>query len=90
MWLNIGILLNNCFALSSIIRHRVVDVDNEAENKVQKFLSQTNSQIKEAFTYLKNFMTNLRENTTEKEFEENLTDYLIRITELANSLLQPI
>ena len=82
--------MNNCFALSSIIRHRVVDVDNEAENKVQKFLSQTNSQIKEAFTYLKNFMTNLRENTTEKEFEENLTDYLIRITELANSLLQPI
>ncbi|MGA3191118.1 MAG: DUF5781 family protein [Candidatus Bathyarchaeia archaeon] len=84
VWLNIGILVDNCFALSNMIRHGVPDVNDQAENKAQKFLSQTNSRMKEGFAYLKDFMTNLKENPTEKEFEENLTDYLMKIVELAN------
>jgi hypothetical protein len=84
VWLNIGILLNNCFALSNMIRHGVPDVNDQAEDKVQKFLSQPNSRMKEGLAYLKDFMTNLQENPTEKEFEENLTNYLMKITELAN------
>jgi len=84
VWLKIGILLNNCFALSNMIRHGVPDVNDQAENKFQKFLSQTNSRMKEGFVYLKAFMTNLKEKTTEKEFEENLTNYLMKIVKLAN------
>jgi hypothetical protein len=84
VWLNIGIMLDNCFALSSMIRHNVPDVNNQAENKVQKFLTQTNERMKKEFPYFKDFMTNLKENITEKEFEKNLTDYLIRIVKLGS------
>jgi hypothetical protein len=84
VWLNIGMMLNNCFALSNMIRHRVPDVNNQAENRVQKFLSLATERVREEFAYFKSFMTDLKENVTEKEFEENLTNYLIRITELAS------
>jgi len=67
-----------------MIRHNnVPDVNNQAENKVEKFLSQTNERLKEEFTYFKDFMTNLKENITEKEFEEDLTAYLMKIIGLA-------
>ena len=72
-------------ALSNMTRHNIPDPDNQAENKTRKFLSQTNEQTKHEFEHFKNFMTNLKENTTEKEFEENLTNYLTRIMELARS-----
>jgi hypothetical protein len=85
VWLNVGIMLDNCFALSNIIRHNVLDVNNQAENKVQEFLSQTDERMKKEFAYLREFMTNLKENVTEKEFEKNLTNYLTKITELARS-----
>jgi len=77
-WLNVGIMLSNCFAISNLKRHNIKDIDNQAENKVQKFLSQTSNQMKKGFAYF-DFMTNLKENTTEKEFEKDLTEYLTRI-----------
>jgi hypothetical protein len=88
VWTNIGIMLDNCFAVSNMIRHDVPDVDGQAQNKVQEFLFQIDERMKEEFAYFKNFMVNLKEDITEKKFEENLTDYLMRITKLANSLLQ--
>jgi len=81
-WFNTGIMLNNCFALSNLERHNIRDVDNQAESKVQKFLSQTNNTVKKEFLYFKNFMINLKENPTEKQFKEDLTEYLARIVEL--------
>lgn len=83
-WLNIGIMLNSCFALSNIARHNVPDINNQAGNRVQKLLSQTNKRMREVFGYLRSFVTNLKENITEKKFEEGLTKYLIRIIELVN------
>jgi len=82
-WLNVGIMLNNCFATSNLIRHNIPDINNQAENKVQKFLSQTNNSMKKEFSYFRNFMANLKEDITEKEFEEDLTEYLARIVRLA-------
>lgn len=84
VWLNIGIMLNNCFALSNMLRHGVPDVKKQAESKVQKFLSQTSGRLRKEFPYFRDFMTSLKENITEKQFEKDLTDYLTRITELAN------
>ena len=46
VWLNVGIMLNNCFALSNMIRHHVPDVNNRAENRVQKFLSHANERMR--------------------------------------------
>jgi len=81
-WLNVGIMLNNCFAISNLARHSIKDVNNQAENKVQKFLSQIDDSMRNEFAYFRNFMTNLKENPTEEEFEEDLTEYLTRIIKL--------
>ena len=82
VWLNIGIMLNNCFALSNMIRHGVLDVDHQAENRIKKFLSRTDNQMREAFAYFRDFMINLKEDVTEKDFEEDLTNYLTKVVEL--------
>jgi hypothetical protein len=84
-WLNLGVMLNNCFAISNMTRHKVKDVDNKAENAVERFLSQTDDLMKKEFTYYKNFMINLKENTTEEQFEKDLTEYLTRIIMLAQN-----
>jgi hypothetical protein len=84
-WQNVGIMLDNCFALSDLVRHRIKDVDNKAENAVERFLSQTDDLMKKEFAYCKNLMINLRENTTEEQFEKDLTEYLTRIIRLAQN-----
>jgi len=82
-WLNTGILLNNCFATSNLTRHNIPDTDNKAQNKTQKFLSQTNKKTQTGFIHLRNFMTNLKQNPTPKQFEIQLNQYLNKIAELA-------
>jgi hypothetical protein len=83
-WLNTGIMLNNCFALSDMIRHNVPDVNDEAEKKVERFLSHTDERMKREFAYIKSLMIRLKESITDKEFEKSLTEYLTRIVKLAN------
>jgi hypothetical protein len=86
-WLNIGVMLNNSFAISNLTRHKIVDIDNQAENKIQKFLSQINPSMKKEFTYFRNFMTNLKENPAETQFKKDLTEYLTRTIKLAECSL---
>lgn len=69
-WLNVGIILNNCLAISNLTRHNVKDIENKAENKIQKFLSQTDNSMKKESAYFRNLMTNLKEDTTEELFEK--------------------
>jgi len=85
-WLNVDIMLNNCFAISNLTRHKIKDTDNKAENKVKKFLSQTDNSMKKEFTYFKNFMINLEDNPSEHEFEKKLTEYLTKVLELPNHI----
>jgi hypothetical protein len=82
-WLNVGIMLNNCFAFSNLTRHRIPDIDDKVQKAVEKFLSQTDKAVKETFPYFQNFMTKLKENVTEHEFEEDLTKYLNNAVTLA-------
>jgi len=82
-WQNIGIMLNNCFALSNLTRHEVPDINDQAKKRVEKFLSQANNAVRNEFDYFKDFMTSLKENVTEEEFEKQLTEYLTRIVSLA-------
>jgi len=81
-WQNIGIMLNNCFAISNLARHGIPDLGSQAERAVQKFLSQVDDRIRNEFAYLRNFMTNLEENPAPQQFEKDLTEYLTRITRL--------
>ena len=80
-WLNMSIMLNNCFAISNMMRHGVRDVDNRAEKAIERFLSRADDPMKKDFAHFKDLMMNLKEDTTEKEFEKDLTEYLTRILE---------
>jgi hypothetical protein len=82
-WLNVGTMLNNCFALSNLTRHRIPDIDDKVQKAVERFLSQSDTTTKEAFPYFKDFMTNLKEKVTEQQFEKDLTEYLNNAVKLA-------
>jgi len=82
-WLQVGVMLNNCFAISNLTRHHVEDSGSQAESKVQKFLNQVNPSMKREFAYFRNFMTNLKENPSENEFKKDLAEYLTRVIALA-------
>ena len=80
-WLNVGIMLNNCFAISNMIRHSTKDI-GKAEDLIRRFLSQTDDSMEKEFMLFRNFMINLKENISEKEFEKDLVDYLTRMIRL--------
>jgi len=85
-WLNVGIMLNNCFAFSNLTRHKIKDIDDKVQKAVETFLSQTDVSTKEAYSYFRDFMTNLKENVTEQQFENDLTEYLNRLIRLAQRI----
>jgi len=87
-WLNVGIMLNNCFVLSNMFRHGLPDVDDRAANKVQKFLSQTNDRMNREFWHFKDYMVGLKDDPGTEEFEKNLTEYLERVIKLAKDLVR--
>jgi hypothetical protein len=88
VWLNVDIMLNNCFVLSNMMRHGLPDVEDRAANKVQKFLSQTNDRMKGEFWHFKDFMVGLKDDPNTEEFEKSLTDYLERVIKLAKDLVR--
>jgi hypothetical protein len=82
-WQNIGTMLDNCFAISNLARHKIPDIDNRAENAVQRFLSKVNERMRNKFVYFRNFMTSLREDVTREQFEKALAGYLTRTIQIA-------
>jgi hypothetical protein len=88
VWMNVGIMLNNCFVLSNMVRHGLPDVDDRAANKVQKFLSQKNDRMNREFWHFKDFMVGLKDDPGTEEFEKNLTEYLERVIKLAKDLVR--
>ena len=75
-----GIALNNCFAVSNLARHKIPDINDQAEKAVQRFLSKANGRMRNEFAYFRNFMTNLTEDVTREQFEKDLAEYLTKIT----------
>jgi hypothetical protein len=82
-WQNVGVMLNNCFAVSNLARHKIPDIDSQVENAVKRFLSKIDGRIRSEFAYSRNFMTNLTEDITQEQFEKDLTEYLARTARLA-------
>jgi len=87
VWKNIQVMLNNCFVLSDVARHKVPDINGRAEAKIVEFLAHTNDRMKKEFPYFREFMTNLKEDPSGAEFEETLTAYLQRIIACARDLV---
>jgi hypothetical protein len=87
-WQNVSTMLNNCFAISNLARHKIPDIDNQAEDAVQRFLSKADGRMRSEFAYLRNFMTKLAEDVTREQFEKDLIEYLIGITQLAKQRIE--
>jgi len=81
-WMNASIMLNNCFAVSNLERHRIRDVGNKVTVANQKFLRAFGHEVSEEFAYFKNFMVNLKEEVTDSEFREQISEYAHRFLEL--------
>jgi len=75
-WTNASVLLNNCFAISNMQRHRIEDVDKRAAVRNQRFLSRVNPEAARTFDYLNHLMVSLKEEIDEGEFREQLKRYL--------------
>ncbi len=82
-WQNVGIMLNNCFAVSNLARHKIPDIDGQVDNAVQRFQSRADERMRSEFAYFRGFMTNLKEDITQEPFEKDLAEYLTRTTLLA-------
>lgn len=82
-WLNVTTMLNNCFAISNLTRHNIPDINNRAEKKIREFLYQTDQAMQREFPWFRDFMTNLKENPSQDQFEKDLTVYLTRAIKLA-------
>jgi len=82
-WQNVGIMLNNCFAVSNLVRHKIPDIDSQVENAAQRFLSRVDERMSGEFVFFRGFMTSLNEDITREQFEKDLAEYLTRITRLA-------
>lgn len=85
-WLNAGILLNNCFAVSNIQRRRVERYYEKAESLNNKFLVKIDQRARSSFPYFNRFMVNLKEKVAEEEFRNQMEDYLERFWDVTASI----
>jgi hypothetical protein len=84
-WQNVGTMLNNCFALSNLARHKIPDIDNQVENVVQRFLLKVDERMRSEYVYFRKFMASLAEDVTREQFGKDLAEYLTRIVQLTKT-----
>ncbi len=82
-WINAAIILRNSFAISNMARHGIPDIGDKAKGLNERFLSGLPANASKSFEYFHSAMVNLKENVTEKEFRQLLTEYLEKFVELA-------
>lgn len=85
-WTNAGYLLSAAFAQANLHRHNVKDVGGKVENGVQEFLGKIDKKTADKYEFFKDFMINLPEQVTEKEYEKILIKYLSEFLKIANSV----
>lgn len=85
-WLNAGILLNNCFAVSNIQRRGIKSYAEKAQALNGKFLMKISPGARANFAYFNRFMVTLSEEVTGNEFRQQLDDYLERFWETVESI----
>jgi len=75
-WINAGIFLNNCFAVSNIQRRKVESSSEKAKFRNEEFLRKVDPSARSSFSYFNKFMVNLKEDMGENEFGNQLGEYL--------------
>ncbi len=84
-WINASILLNNSFAISNMERHRIAERWVEKARSINDLLL---NRIKPSaairFSYFNKFMVSLREDISENDFREEMTEYLQNLLALVD------
>lgn len=85
VWTNAGYLLSAAFAQANLERHNVPDTGGKVGKAIEKFLSQTSPRMASQYEFFKDFMVNLPEDITDKEFETLLIRYLSEFLKLTKN-----
>lgn len=85
-WVNAGILLNNCFAVSNIQRRKVENYIQKVETLNGRFLTKIPPKARAAFPYFNQFMVNLQEEITEEAFRSQMEGYLDRVWDVTQTI----
>ena len=83
LWGNADRLLSAAFAQANLKRHHVKDKGRKVETAVGEFLSKIDKRTAEKYEFFRDFMIDLPENPTRKEFEKLLIRYLSEFLKLA-------
>jgi len=81
-WENAENLLSAAFAQGNLERHKVPDTEDKVQKAIDKFLSENEKSVAEKYEFFKQFMVDLPEKVTEKEFEKLLISYLSEFLKL--------
>jgi len=85
-WVNASILLNNCFAISNMQRHRIVRQQIEkARISNDQFLNKITPAAAMQLNYFNKFMVGLKQNISQTEFREQMMEYLGNFLSAAES-----
>ncbi len=75
-WENAERVVSAAFAAANLERHHVEDTDHKMQKAIEEFLTKNEKHIVPRYAFFKNFMVDLPEKVTEKEFEKLLISYL--------------
>jgi hypothetical protein len=86
-WVNASILLNNCFAISNMERHTIIQAQIEkAKSSNARFLNQIKPGAAMGFSYFNRFMVGLKEDVSEAEFSEEMKEYLRSFLDIVDNI----
>jgi hypothetical protein len=86
-WLNASMLLNNCFAVSNMERHKIAEGQIEkARLSNAKFLKEIKPSAAMRFSYFNRTMVGLKEDISEDEFREQMSEYLRSFLDLVDNI----
>jgi hypothetical protein len=84
-WINASILLNNSFAISNMERHRMAERWVEKARSINELLlNRVKPSAAIRFSYFNKFMVSLREEISENDFREEMTEYLQNLLALVD------
>jgi hypothetical protein len=81
-WENAEALLSTAFAQANLQRHHVEDIEGKVDKAVKAFLAKIDKRVAAKYVFFKDFMVNLPEKVTEKEYEKLLIQYLSEFLKL--------
>jgi hypothetical protein len=83
-WENAEWLLSAAFAQANLERHKVPDTGDKVQKAISEFLKSSDKRFAMQYNFFKEFMVDLPEDITEKEFEKLLIRYLSEFLKLTS------